>query len=77
MLLEDDERIYAFTRRFDDTELLVTANFSADTVDARTSTRRVGRGRGRDRQRDRGDDLSLGPWEARVYRRPPSAPRRG
>ena len=32
MLLPDDERIYAFTRRLGDTELLVTANFSADTV---------------------------------------------
>ena len=32
MLLEDDERVYAFTREHEGTELLVVANFSGDTV---------------------------------------------
>ncbi|MFG2196900.1 alpha-glucosidase [Streptomyces sp. NPDC048639] len=32
MLLGDDERIYAFTRRFRSTELLVVGNFSAETL---------------------------------------------
>jgi oligo-1,6-glucosidase len=32
MLLPDDEHVYAFTRRLDDVELLVLANFSDDTV---------------------------------------------
>ena len=66
MLLQDDERIYAFTRRLGDTELLVTANFSADTVTpelpAEWAEAEVAIG-------DPGDGLSLGPWEARVYRR--------
>ena len=30
MLLPDDERVYAFTRRLDDVELLVLGNFSAE-----------------------------------------------
>ena len=32
MLLEDDERVYAFTRRLDDVELLVLGNFSGETT---------------------------------------------
>jgi oligo-1,6-glucosidase len=32
MLLPDDEHVYAFTRRLDDVELLVLANFSDGTV---------------------------------------------
>jgi oligo-1,6-glucosidase len=66
MLLPDDERIYAFTRRLGDTELLVTANFSADEVvpdvPAEWAGAEVAIG-------DPGDGLALGPWEARVYRR--------
>ena len=66
MLLPDDERVYAFTRRLGDTELLVTANFSADTVTpevpAEWAEAEVVVG-------DPGDGLALGPWEARVYRR--------
>ena len=46
MLLEDDERVYAFTRRLDDVELLVLGNFSGErvTVAARGLGRRRGRG---------------------------------
>ena len=32
MLLEEDERVYAFTRRLEDTELLVLGNFSGEEV---------------------------------------------
>jgi len=66
MLVPDDERIYAFTRRLGDTELLVTANFSADPVTppvpAEWAEAEVVAG-------DPGDGLALGPWEARAYRR--------
>jgi oligo-1,6-glucosidase len=72
MLLEDDERIYAFLRRFEAVELLVVGNVSgeaavADVPDAAAwaaaelvlANVPVAQGA----------DLSLGPWEARVYRR--------
>jgi len=66
MLLPDGERVYAFTRRHGDTELLVIANFSADAVtpdaDREWAGAEVVIG-------DPGDSLALGPWEARVYRR--------
>ncbi|HEX2413479.1 MAG TPA: DUF3459 domain-containing protein, partial [Solirubrobacteraceae bacterium] len=64
MLLPDDDRIYAFTRRLDDVELLVLGNFSGDTVTA-----------GVDRAWEDaevliggGGGLTLGPWEGRVLR---------
>jgi oligo-1,6-glucosidase len=34
MLVPDDERVYAFTRRHEGVELLVVANFSGDTLDS-------------------------------------------
>jgi len=63
MLLEDDERVYAFTRRHGDTELLVLGNFSGDEVaidfpdwtDAEVVIGEPGDG--------------LRPWEGRAYRR--------
>jgi oligo-1,6-glucosidase len=63
MLLEDDERVYAFTRRWRETELLVLGNFSGDEVPVDLSGWEdaellIGEG-GR----------ALGPWEGRVYRR--------
>jgi oligo-1,6-glucosidase len=71
MLLPNDERLYAFTRRLDRTELLVIGNFSAETVRAEiddaaawaaaelvlTNTATPAH------------DLTLGPWEVVVYRR--------
>ncbi len=72
MLLEDDPRVYAFTRRLGDVELLVVANHSGEPASAAGVP-------------DAGDwaraelvlanaepgaaGLELGPWEARVYRR--------
>jgi oligo-1,6-glucosidase len=63
MLLEEDERVYAFTRRLDEVELLVLGNFSAEEVpidvpgweDAEVVIGEPGEG--------------LRPWEGRVYRR--------
>jgi oligo-1,6-glucosidase len=63
MLLEDDDRVYAFTRRHEDVELLVLGNFSGDRVpvdiagweDAEVVAGEPGDG--------------LGPWEGRAYRR--------
>jgi oligo-1,6-glucosidase len=72
MLLEDDPRVYAYTRRLGDTQLLVLVNVSGDPSDA---------GGIPDAEAWRGaellltnaepepDGLELGPWEARVYRR--------
>jgi oligo-1,6-glucosidase len=74
LLLPDHERVYAFTRRLGDTELLVLGNFSSDIVAAEVPgastwaacellvTNRLEAG-----SAERG--LTLHPWEARVYRR--------
>jgi oligo-1,6-glucosidase len=71
MLLPTDERLYAFTRRLDRTELLVIGNFSADPVRAEI-----------DEAETWADaellltnvdppprDLTLAPWQAVIYRR--------
>ncbi len=68
MLLPHDERLYAFTRRLDHTELLVIGNFSGETVradidgwqDAELVLTNLDRAP---------DGLTLGPWQAVVYRR--------
>ncbi|HET9738580.1 MAG TPA: alpha-glucosidase, partial [Solirubrobacteraceae bacterium] len=65
MLLPNDERVYAFTRRLDDVELLVLGNFSGETVTAEVDESwasaevLIGDGRG----------LRLEPWEGRVLSR--------
>jgi oligo-1,6-glucosidase len=70
MLLPNDERLYAFTRRLNDTELLVVGNFTGDTVraeiedaiaweDAELVLTNVAAPTG----------LTLGPWQVVVYRR--------
>ena len=72
MLLEDDPRVYAFTRRLGDTELLVVANVSGEPASAAgiPDAEALGRGGAADHQRRaRAGRLELGPWEARVYRR--------
>jgi oligo-1,6-glucosidase len=70
MLLPHDERLYAFTRRLENTELLVIGNFSADTVRAEIDDPQAWA---------EADllltnagppaDLTLGPWQAVVLRR--------
>lgn len=81
MLLADDDRIYAFTRRYEGTELLVVANFSAEDAEApvpdaaawAASELVLGNypdtGGGLPGDPD-AEGLALRPWEARVYRRP-------
>ena len=70
MLLPNDERLYAFTRKFRDTELLVVGNFTGETVraeiedaiaweEAELVLTNV----------DKNDGLTLAPWQAVVYRR--------
>ncbi|MGZ4750821.1 MAG: glycoside hydrolase family 13 protein [Oryzihumus sp.] len=73
MLLPHDERVYAFTRRLEDVELLVLGNFSGEDAPADVP----------DAEAWAGSELLLGnlpdvpdagpivlrPWEARIYRR--------
>nr|WP_296066965.1 alpha-glucosidase [uncultured Actinoplanes sp.] len=71
MLLPHDERLYAFTRRLDDTELLVIGNFTADSVRAEIddaaawSTAEVVL----TNLATPPVDLTLAPWQAVIYRR--------
>jgi len=70
MLLPHDERLYAFIRKFRDTELLVVGNFTGETVraeledaiaweEAELVLTNVSKPTG----------LTLAPWQAVVYRR--------
>ena len=78
MLLEDDPRIYAFTRRHGPTELLVIANFSAEPASAEAVPDAGAWAVAELVVGDRAPaGLELGPWEARAYRRTLSADRRG
>jgi oligo-1,6-glucosidase len=65
--LPDDERVYAFTRRLGDVELLVLANFSGEPapVDLPEAAGELLLGN----YAGPGDELRLRPWEARVLRR--------
>ena len=67
MLLPDDERVYAFTRRLGDVELLVLGNFTGDTVPVELPD--AGGELVLGNYADAGEELVLRPWEARVLRR--------
>ena len=67
MLLEDDERVYAFTRRLGDDELLVLGNFSGE--DAAVELEDPGGELVLGNYEDAGEPGVLRPWEARVLRR--------
>jgi oligo-1,6-glucosidase len=69
MLLEDDERVYAFTRRLGDDELLVLGNFTGE--DAAVGLPDAGGRLLLGNYPDAGDARVLRPWEARVLRRAP------
>jgi oligo-1,6-glucosidase len=74
MLLEDDERVYAFTRRLDDVELLVVGNVSGEPAEADVPEATEWAGAelvlsNAPAPSGAGAPLALGPWEARVYRR--------
>ena len=75
MLLPQDERVYAFTRRLGGTTLLVLGNFSGERG-RRRRCRTPRRGRGAELLVGRegapgtdADPIVLAPWEGRVYRR--------
>ncbi len=67
MLLPDDERVYAFTRRLGDDELLVLGNFSGEdapvALDDLSGELVLGN------YADAGEPGVLRPWEARILRR--------
>jgi oligo-1,6-glucosidase len=67
MLLPDDERVYAFTRRLGDEELLVLGNFSGE--DAPVALDEAGGELVLGNYEEAGDERVLRPWEARVLRR--------
>jgi oligo-1,6-glucosidase len=72
MLLPNDERLYAFTRRLGGTELLVIGNFTADPVRAEIADAAAWSSAElllTNLATPPGDDLTLGPWQAVVYRR--------
>src|SRR5215203_6105630 len=73
MLLEDDPRVYAFTRRLGDTELLVVANFSGEPASAAgiPDAERWAQAElliANAQERGQAPFLQLDPWEARAYR---------
>jgi oligo-1,6-glucosidase len=67
MLLPDDERVYAFTRRLGDDELLVLGNFSGE--DAAVDLPELGGELVLGNYPDAGEPGVLRPWEARILRR--------
>jgi oligo-1,6-glucosidase len=71
MLLADDERVYAFTRRLGGVELLVVANVSGEqAVAAVPDANEWARAELLLTNADPDPaSLELGPWEARIYRR--------
>jgi len=73
MLLEEDPRVYAFTRRLGDTELLIVANVSGEPASAAgiPDAERWSRAElliTNAQERGQAPFLQLGPWEAAVYR---------
>jgi oligo-1,6-glucosidase len=72
MLLPHDERLYAFTRRLGDTVLLVIGNFTAEPVRAEIDDAAAWASAElvlTNTATPPSDDLTLGPWQAVVYRR--------
>jgi oligo-1,6-glucosidase len=69
MLLPDDERVYAFTRRYRGTTLLVLANFTGEWVDVALAEDLLDGADPILGNAPLGEPGRLGPWEARVYRR--------
>ena len=67
MLLPEDERVYAFTRRLGDVELLVLGNFSGER--SPVGLPEAGGDLVLGNYADAGEELVLRPWEARVLRR--------
>jgi len=68
MLLQNDEQIYAFTRRLGSTQLLVLANLSGEPADSGVLPEWTGAETVLTNVPDGGQQL-LQPWEARILRR--------
>jgi oligo-1,6-glucosidase len=70
MLVPHDERVYAFTRRLDDTELLVLGNFSGEALEVSVpDAERWAAAELLAGERREGESLlSLLPWEGRVLK---------
>ena len=82
MLLADDERVYAFTRRLGDVELLVVANVGGEPATAAVPDAAAWAGAEvliencpASAPAGGGAALALAPWEARVHRRTLTATR--
>jgi oligo-1,6-glucosidase len=71
MLLPDDDRLYAFTRRRGTTELLVIGNFTGDTVQAEIPDAASWSGAELvlSNLPAPATELTLAPWQAVIYRR--------
>lgn len=68
MLLQNDEQIYAFTRRLGSTQLLVLANLSGEPADSGVLPEWTGAETALTNVPDGGQQV-LQPWEARILRR--------
>ncbi len=68
MLLQNDEQIYAFTRRLGSTQLLVLANLSGEPADSGVLPEWTGADTVLTNVPDGGQQV-LQPWEARILRR--------
>lgn len=73
LLLEEDERIFAYTRTMETEQLLVVANFGGDEIEVPLDDAETWAARdlllGNYPDALNGNRLTLRPWEARVYHR--------
>ncbi|MCM4078504.1 glycoside hydrolase family 13 protein [Paractinoplanes hotanensis] len=69
MLLPNHEQLYAYTRRLNDTELLVIGNFSGDSVRAEVDEAWTGAELLLTNLPTPPEDWALAPWQAVIYKR--------
>jgi glycosidase len=69
MLLPNHEQLYAYTRRLNDTELLVIGNFSGDSVRAEVDEAWTGAELLLTNLPTPPEDWTLAPWQAVIYKR--------
>ncbi|MCO8273322.1 alpha-glucosidase [Actinoplanes sp. TRM 88003] len=69
MLLPNHEQLYAYTRRLDNTELLVIGNFSGDSVRAEVDEAWSGADLLLTNLPEAPEDWTLAPWQAVIYKR--------
>ena len=71
MLLDDDPQVYAYTRAYEGTELLVLVNVSGEPASAAGIPDGWAEAELVLTNAAPPQGLDLGPWEARIYRRRP------